>query len=256
MTKIKHFEEKAKKKAQEKTEITPVETTEGKENILENPEIVWDKSEEFLRKNQKTILIVLAGLLVGIGAYFGWRYYTNEQEKSASAKLYPAEYFFRNDSLNKVLKGEKDSKGKWKYWSAPKVADEYPLTQSAELAHFYTGIALLKEGKFKEAIKELEKFSSSDKIIQGRAYCLIGDAYMELNQLDNAISYYRKAAYYYTNQYYSPMYLTKLALAYELKNDYKNAIAVYDEIIKEHYNSQERTNAQKYKARLETMQSK
>ncbi|MDW8296044.1 MAG: hypothetical protein RMJ97_04090, partial [Raineya sp.] len=113
MTKIKHFEEKAKKKAQEKTEITPVETTEGKENILENPEIVWDKSEEFLRKNQKTILIVLAGLLVGIGAYFGWRYYTNEQEKSASAKLYPAEYFFRNDSLNKVLKGEKDSKGKW-----------------------------------------------------------------------------------------------------------------------------------------------
>ncbi|PKQ66451.1 tetratricopeptide repeat protein [Raineya orbicola] len=248
MTKIKHFEEKAKKK--EQAENPPVEFSEVKENEV-SPEIIWHKSEEFLKRNQKIITIALLGVLIILGAYFGWRYYIGEQEKSASAKIFPAEQFFRNDSLNKVLKGE----GK-KYWSAPKVAQEYPLTQSANLAHFYSGVAYLRGGKFKEAIKELEEFSSSDRIIQARAYCLLGDAYMELNQLDNAISYYRKAANYYTNQFYSPMYLSKLALAYELKNDYKNAIAVYEEIIKEHYNSQERPNAQKYKARLEAMQAK
>ncbi len=253
MTKIKHFEEKAKKKAQEQAENPPVEFTEVKESEV-SPEIIWNKSEDFLKRNQKGILIILVGILVGVGAYFGWRYYIGEQEESASAELFPAEQFFRNDSLSLVLKGQKKPGGI--YWSALKVAKEYSLTKSADLAHFYSGIAYLREGKFKEAIKELESFSSSDKIIQGRAYALLGDAHMELNQLDNAINYYRKAANYYTNQFYSPMYLSKLALAYELKNDYKNAIAVYEEIIKEHYNSQERPNAQKYKARLEAMMSK
>lgn len=250
MTKIKHFEEKAKKKAQEQAENPPVEFTEVKESEV-SPEIIWNKSEDFLKKNQKVIAIVLAVILLSVGAYFGWRYYIGEQEESASAELFPAEQFFRNDSLSLVLKG-KDKK----YWSAPKVAKEYSLTKSADLAHFYSAIAYLRDGKFKEAIKELESFSSSDKIIQARAYALLGDAHMELNQLDNAINYYRKAANYYTNQFYSPMYLSKLALAYELKNDYKNAIAVYEEIINEHYNSQERPNAQKYKARLEAMMSK
>jgi len=84
----------------------------------------------------------------------------------------------------------------------------------------------------------------------------LGDAYMELNKLDDAISHYRKAANYYRNQFYTPMYLSKLALAYELKGDKKMAINTYDEIIDEFYNSQERTNAQKYKARLEAMMGK
>lgn len=251
MTRIKHFEEKAKKKAQEQTTPSNTEFTEIEDNLLESPGRLWSQSEEFFRKNRKTILWIVAGLVLVIGLYWGWKYYIAEQEKSASAKLFPVEYFFRNDSLNKVLKGE----GK-KYWSALKIASQYSLTQSASLAHYYAGVAYMKEGKFKEAIKELESFSSSDKVVQARAYCLIGDAYMELNQLDKAIKYYRKAAYYYANQYYSPMYLSKLALAYELKNDYKSAIAIYDEIIKEYYNSQERTNAQKYKARLEALHQK
>lgn len=256
MTKIKHFEEKAKKKAQEQAENPPAEFTEVKESEV-SPEIIWNKSEDFLKRNQKAITFVLAVILLTVGAYFGWRYYIGEQEEASSAQLFPAEQFFRNDSLSLVLKGQKNLKEKDKnYWSALKVAKEYPLTKSADLAHFYSGIAYLREGKFKEAINELESFSSSDKIIQARAYALLGDAHMELNQLDNAINYYRKAANYYTNQFYSPMYLSKLALAYELKNDYKNAIAVYEEIIKEHYNSQERPNAQKYKARLEAMMTK
>ncbi len=250
MTKIKHLEEKAKKKAQEQTNNSPVEFTQAKESEV-NAQIIWNKSEEFFSRNKKNITIILTIILVVVGGYLGWRYYISEQEKSASAKLFPAEQFFRNDSLAKVLRGE----GK-KYWSAPKVAQEYSLTKSADLAHFYSGIAYLREAKFKEAIKELKSFSSSDKIIQARAYALLGDAYMELNQLDNAINYYRRASNYYINQFYSPMYLSKLALAYELKNDYKNAIAVYEEIIKEHYNSQERPNAQKYKARLEAMMLK
>lgn len=251
MTRIKQFEEKAKKKAEKQAEEVQFETVEAKSSILEDADAVFDKTEEFFKKNQKWIGIGLAAIVVVLGAYFGFRYYQDEQQKEAAAKLFPAEHFLRIDSLNKVLRGE----GK-KYASAKKIAEEYSITQAGNLARLYTGIALIKEGKFKEAIAQLEDFSSNDKIIQARAYCLTGDAYMELNQLDNAIQYYRKAANYYSNQFYTPIYLSKLALAYELKGDSKMAINTYEEIISDYYNSQERANAQKYKARLEAAMGK
>jgi len=246
MTKIKQFEKKAEQKAQEEQNkevtFTPVEATDS---VIEDPSLVLDKTEEFLKKNQKWVLAGLVTLVVAVGGYFGFRYYQSEQQNEAAAKLYAAEHFFQMDSLGKVAKGE------GKYWSAKKVADEYSLGQTGKLARLYAGIAFMKENKFKEAIAQLEGFSSDDKIIQGRAYALTGDAYMELNKLDDAISYYRKAANYYANQFFTPTYLIKLALAYELKNDAKAAIGVYDELIKDYYSSAERTNAQKYKARLE-----
>ena len=250
MTRIKQFEEKAKKKAQEQAEEVKFDTVESGSSVLDSPEIVFDKTEEFFKKNQKWITLGLIALFVSLGAYFGYKYYQGEQQKEAAAKLFPAEHFLRIDSLNQVLKGE------GKYASAKKVADEYSITKTGKLARLYTGIALMKQGKFKEAVAQLEQFSSNDKLIQGRAYCLLGDAYMELNQLNNAVQYYRKAANHYSNQYYTPIYLSKLALAYELKGDSKMAINTYDEIIDEYYNSQERANAQKYKARLEAAMGK
>ncbi|GAB4487816.1 MAG: hypothetical protein OHK0045_08750 [Raineya sp.] len=250
MTKIKQFEEKAKRKAQEQAEEVKFEKVEPNSSVLDSPEVIFDKTEEFFKKNQKWITISLIALIVALGGYFGFKYYQDEQQKEAAAKLFPAEYFLRMDSLNQVLKGA------GKYASAKKIAEEYSITKAGKLARLYSGIALMKEGKFKEAIAQLEQFSSDDKLIQGRAYCLLGDAYMELNQLDNATQYYRKAANYYRNQYYTPIYLNKLALAYELKGDNKMAINTYNEIIEEYYNSQERANAQKYKARLEAMMAK
>ena len=250
MTKIKQFEEKAKKKAQEQTEEVKLDTVESGSSVLDSPEIVFDKTEEFFKKNQKWIVVGFTSLILALGGYFGYKYYQGEQQKEAAAKLFPAEHFLRADSLNQVLKGS------GKYASAKKIAEEYSITKAGKLARLYSGIALMKEGKFKEAVTQLEQFSSDDKLIQGRAYCLLGDAYMELNQLDNAIQYYRKASNHYRNQYYTPIYLNKLALAYELKGDNKMAINAYDEIIDEYYNSQERANAQKYKARLEAVTAK
>lgn len=250
MTRIKQFEEKAKKKAQEKAEEVKLDTVEANDSLLENPELVFDKTEEFLKKNQKWIAVSLLAVIVALGGYFGFRYYQDIEQKEAAAKLFAAEHFLRIDSMGKVLKGE------GKYASAKKIAESYGITQTGKLARLYTGIALMKEGKFKEAVAQIEQFSSNDKLIQGRAYCLLGDAYLEMNQPDRAIEYYRKAANYYRNQYYTPMYLNKLALAYELKGDKKMAIHTYNELIEDYYNSQERANAQKYKARLEASMEK
>jgi TolA-binding protein len=74
---------------------------------------------------------------------------------------------------------------------------------------------------------------------------------MELDRFEEAASYYSKASNYMPNKYFTPAYLMKEALAYEKLNQNEKAIAAYDRIITEFFDSPEFTNAKKYKARLQ-----
>jgi TolA-binding protein len=98
----------------------------------------------------------------------------------------------------------------------------------------------------------LEDFSSSDLLVQARAYSLIGDTYMEENNYQDAARFYDKAANYKPNKYFSPAYLMKAALAFELNHQADRAIAAYDKVINEYYDSPEFQDARKFKAKLET----
>ena len=109
----------------------------------------------------------------------------------------------------------------------------------------------MKQGKYDEAIEHLKDFSAGDILIQARAYSLIGDAYMEKKQPAEAIDYYDKAANHEPNKFFSPSYLMKLALAYELANQKEKAIEAYDKIISQYEDSAEANNAKKYKSKLE-----
>jgi TolA-binding protein len=90
-------------------------------------------------------------------------------------------------------------------------------------------------------------------LVGPRANCLIGDAYLELNNLDDALQYYKKAALHAPNKYFSPRYLMKAALVQELQKNYSDAISTYGQVIEKYYESQEATDAKKLKARLEQM---
>lgn len=127
------------------------------------------------------------------------------------------------------------------------------MTEAANLAHFYAGASLLKKGEFISAIDHLEKFSSSDLLIQARAYGLIGDANVELGNFDDAVKFYSKAANYNANEFTSPTYLIKAAVVYEEQKDYKSALDCYETIVEKYVNANEYQTARKHKARLESM---
>ncbi len=86
--------------------------------------------------------------------------------------------------------------------------------------------------------------------MQARAYSLIGDAYMEEENFEQAVDYYRKAASYKPNKYYTPTYLMKEALACEKLNDTAGAKKAYQTIIDQYWESAEFQNARKFIARL------
>ena len=155
-------------------------------------------------------------------------------------------FAFEADSLNKALKGSGGNPG------LTNIADDYSATPAGNLAQFYAGAALLKQGKFDEAIEHLKSFSSSDLLVQARAYSLIGDAYMEKNSTEDAISYYQKAVDYKPNAYFTPSYMIKLGIAYEKAKKNTEAIEVYGDLIEKYPQSSEVLNAKKFKNFLES----
>lgn len=220
---------------------------EHKHELLENPEALKEKlenAENWVERNPKTMIGIGLIFLLTVGGYFGFQYYKKGQNDQAQKQMFQAVYYFEQDSLDLALNGDGNNLG------FIAIIEDYGISDAAKLANYYAGVSFLKQGKFAVARLYLEDFSSNDLLVQARAYSLIGDTYMEENKYEDAASYYKKAANYKPNKYFSPVYLMKEALAYEKLNQNEKAIAVYETIISKYGESAEYQNARKFKARL------
>jgi len=224
-----------------KKEKTGIEILESADALKQE----FGKAEGFLKKNQSLLTYVGGGILAIILGIVGYNFWSKSQDEEAQVAMFNAVYAFEADSLKQALNGTGGNEG------LLSIASNYGSTDAGNLANFYAGVALVKEGKYDEAIEHLKSFSSSDLLIQGRAYALIGDAYMEKKNTEEAISYYKKAADYKPNKFFTPVYLMKLATAYETVKDNKSAIDAYTQIVEKYPDAGEVTNAKKYKSKLE-----
>jgi TolA-binding protein len=222
---------------------------EHKHELVENPQALAEKlqgAETWMERHPTTTIGILAAILLIVGGYFGYHYYKDSREGEAQQEMFQAVYYFESDSLDLALNGDGNNLG------FLAIIEDYGITDAAKLANYYAGLAFLKQGKFQVARLYFEDFKSNDLLIQARAFSLIGDTYMEENNYEDAARYYDKAANYEPNKYFSPTYLMKAALAFERNNQQDKAIAAYDKIINEYYDSPEFQEARKFKARLET----
>jgi TolA-binding protein len=217
-----------------KEEKSPLEFLESAEGLQHEINVVQTTVE----KNKTVIYGVVGALVIGLFGYFGYKYYTSSQDEEGQAKLFGAVYKFEADS-NKVAAKDME-----------KIASDFG-GNTGNLANFYAGVANLKEGKFDKAIEQLKSFSSSDLLVQARAYSLIGDAYSEKKAYSDAIDYYKKASEYKANKFFTPTYMMKLAAAYEANKEQKEALAIYTEVVEKYAESSEAINAKKFKAVLE-----
>ena len=211
-------------------------------------EEAFSKTEQFIEKNQKVIMIVVGILVVAVLGFFGFkRYYVAPKEKEAQSQMFMAEKYFEQDSLTKALNGD------GQYPGFLEIIDQYGITKSANLAKYYTGICYLKMGKFEDAITYLKKFKGKDLVVGPMATGAIGDAYMELNKADDAIEYYLKAADQKDNEFTSPLFLMKAGMAYEIQGKFDKAVEVYQRIKADYPRSYEGTEVDKHIAYAQGM---
>jgi tetratricopeptide (TPR) repeat protein len=209
------------------------------------------RTEQFFEKNKKIITIVLGAIIVIVGAYIGYKkLYIGPKEIEAQKQMFMAERYFEQDSLKKAINGDGN------YLGFADIADQYGMTKSGNLAHYYLGMCYLKTGQFQQAIDNLKDFSSDDLIVGAMAKGAIGDAYCELGDMDKAAEYYMKAADYNENDYSTPLFLMKAGWVYEDQKKYDEALKAYERVQKEHVRSYEFREIEKYIARAKGLAGK
>lgn len=221
------------------------ETNSGRD-LIENPDVLAGKAEEFFdsKKNQNILYGVLIGIVAIVGGFTFLRSQQSNQNEEAQQEMFQAIYYFEADSLGQALNGDGNNYG------FLDILDEYSGTKAANIAAFYAGATYLKLGDYENAIRRLEDFSSDDYLLQARAYSLIGDALMELDDFDKAIRAYQKAVDYKPNKEFTPVYLQKLAIALEESGNYAGAADAYERILEDFVSSKLEQEARKQKARL------
>ena len=229
---------KIRKPKKENNEVLPIENTDAINETL-------SKSEEFINNNKNKIFTVLGVIVFLLLGFSIFSYIKSNQNNTAQEEMFQAVYYFEKDSLVQALNGDGNNYG------FLEIIDEYGLSDAANLSKFYAGASYLKLGNYENAINYLDEFSSSDLLIQARAYSLIGDAYVEIGDYDNAIYYFKKASSENPNEFFTPGYLLKLAIVYEETGDLESALDTYEEIIEEFKNSPEFQTSLKNKSRIE-----
>lgn len=211
----------------------------------------------FYESNKKMINYVGGGLALIIGLFCAYKFYwLPGKEKEASNEIFWAQMYFEKDSFSVALKGGRmirTADGDKVMMGFEQAADEFNFTKTGSLAHYYAGICHLRIGEFQPAIEQLQKYDGDDEMIAPIAIGAIGDANMELNKVDEAVKYYLKASEKRTNNFTTPIYLKKAAFAYELQNNFTEALNLYERIKKEFGRSTEARDIDKYIARVKTL---
>jgi len=192
---------------------------ETKEQPSLDIEAAYDKTETYINDNKKSLALIIGGVIALVGIFFIWKYmYQEPRSDEAAAKMYKAEMYWQKDSFNLAIAGRGDTLG------MADVVDEYGSTAAGNLANYYLGVSYLRTGQWDLAIEALEDFDSDDMFLSSMSVGMIGDAYMEKGNVDEAVDYYLKAANKNPNKFTSPMFLKKAAFAEEDRGNKPEAL--------------------------------
>ena len=217
-----------------------------------------NKAEEFVEKNQKYIFIIVAAVAVVVLGYLGYKQFVAKPaQEMAMNDMYQAQKFFNDavagtskDSLyNLALNGGNGKLGMLD------ITEEYGSTPAGNLAHYYAGMAYLNTKKYKEAVEHLTKFESEDEILAPMAKGAIGDAFVQLDQKEDALDYYKQAYKLRTNEFSTPTYLYKAGITALDLGKTDEAIKFFETIKNDYPNATEAANASIFIGKAEAMQN-
>jgi tetratricopeptide (TPR) repeat protein len=234
------------------------------ETVAESAPKAIDPSLEgiqlFYEKNKKMVTYVGGGLIAIVAAFIFYKFfYLADKEKEVSNEIYYAQAFFERDSFNLALKGGpmvNSPDGQKPMMGFEQIAEDYGITATGNLANYYAGICLLRTGKFEQAIERLQQYSGSDPVIAPIAIGATGDAYMEMNNTDEAVKYYLKASESANNSFITPFYLKKAGFVYEMRSNFDQALDVYERIKREYPKSAEGKEIEREIAKVKTLGNK
>ena len=174
-----------------------------------------------VQDNRKTIVIVsciVVAIAVIILAYVYFFRNPGMQKNNANIGKADLQLALGNDSI--ALKQYTD------------IADNGSF-EASNRAALQSAILLYQDGKYEDALKYVEKYSSRDDIIGAGALSLKGDCYVNLDKLDKAVDAYKDAIKASDeNPAYTPYFMMKLARVYRAQANFADEAKLLEEIQK------------------------
>jgi len=201
---------------------------EGKDELQQVNEAL-SRSEQFIEKNQKNLLIALAVIVVIVGGILYFRHgYLVPKEKEAQDMIFIGEQYFAMDSFQLALNGDGAE-----YIGFEGIIDDYGVTKTAKLAAAYAGLCYKSMGNFEKAADYLGRSNATDIMVSPAITGAVGDCYVEMGKLDKAVNYFEQAAEA-DNEALAPIYMMKAGRVYEALEKWGKALKIYEKL-KEKY---------------------
>jgi tetratricopeptide (TPR) repeat protein len=224
------------KKEQKEFDESEFETA----GVLNSLEETASKSEQWIEKNSKPLFSALIAVVVIFLAYLGYTKYISEpNEIEASNELaFPRKYYDQastaGSGIDSLLTlGLEGVDGKYGFLD---IATSFSGTNAGNLANYYAGVSYLEMKQYDKAIEYLEKFNSDDEMLGPVSLGAVGDAFADINQPEQALEYYQKAADKKDNDFTSPLFLYKAGMTAMELEQFDKAASLFTEI-KDNYPS-------------------
>lgn len=208
------------------------------------------KSEQWIEKNSKTLFMALVAIVVVFLAFLGYNKYVVEpNETEASNELaFPRKYFDEaataGSGIDSLLNlGLEGADGKYGFLD---IAKSYSGTNAGNIANYYAGISYLQMKQYDKAIEYLSKFDSDDEVLGPVALGAIGDAFSDIDQQEDALEYYEKAANKKANEFTTPLFLYKAGQTAMLLKKYDKAEQLFTQIKEKYSKSDQGKDIEKF----------
>ena len=203
---------------------------------------VLTTSEAFITKNKKPLIIISTAIIVILVGVFCYKYFIGQpREEKADTALAMATQYFDQEIFDKALNGDGATTTGF-----VRIASDYSGTDAANLANLYAGLCCANLGKWQDAQKYLEDYSTNDDmLVSPAAVSALGNAYAQNGNIDKAVSTLKKAADMAdskadnnANNSLSPTFMLQAGELLESQGNKAEALKVYNDIKKKYVNSQ------------------
>jgi tetratricopeptide (TPR) repeat protein len=215
---------------------TTAEVFDTLDQSASTTEKIVAKYQNFIVGGVITIVIMVLGFL----GYSSLVLEPNSEE--ANNELFTAQTYFsqalndneKSDSL--FLLSLNGGNGKYGFLD---IIENYSGTNASQLSYYSAGMAYYNLNDFENAIKYLKYFDSEDDVLKSLALGGIGDSFAELDQLDDALSYYELAFKVSNNNFTAPKFLLKAANTASVLKQNSLAKKYYNSILEDFPKSSE-----------------
>ena len=178
------------------------------------------QGENFFEKNSKMVVVAIVVIFALAAAIFGYKKVIVEPRMTkAQEMLFEAQYKFESQNADYALalNGDENTPG------FAQVVEKYGNTPAGNLARMYAAACSLRLGELDQAQSYINAYKNvkgvPGEIINAMAAGIKGDIAVEKGDNAGAAKLFEQAAKVSENDFTTPMYLRKAALAYKAMGD-------------------------------------